>query len=95
MESLPLFRAHRLAHLIQVVLVAGGQVVQPYDDLIQPEEFFEEVAADESGNAGYQPFFRLAPELLSRLFDPHCLTAHGLHAKMVAADFTSSFAGCF
>jgi hypothetical protein len=43
--------------------VAGGEVVQPHHFLVQLEQGFEQVAADETGDAGDQPFFGCFCEL--------------------------------
>ena len=56
-EARPLRRRNEALHFIQVALVAGGEVVQPHDFLVQLEQGFEQVAADEAGDAGDQPFF--------------------------------------
>ena len=56
-EARPLRGRDQALHFVQVALVAGGEVVQPHDFLVQLEQGFEQVAADEAGNAGDQPLF--------------------------------------
>ena len=59
LETLPLLGGHGLLHLVQVVPVAGGEVVQADHRLAQPQQLIQKVAADETGDTGYQPFFRI------------------------------------
>jgi hypothetical protein len=58
LEARPLFRRHRFLDLLQVVAMAGGEVVQAHHLLIQLEQGLQQVAADEAGHAGDQPGFR-------------------------------------
>lgn len=51
-EALPLFRCDQALHFVQVVAVAGGEVVQADDGLVQLEQGFKEIGADEAGYAG-------------------------------------------
>lgn len=50
--------------LIQVVLVAGGEVVEPDDGLVELEQGFQQVGADEAGHAGDEPGFGVGLELV-------------------------------
>ena len=47
----------------RLLLVAGGEVVQPDDVLVELQQGFDQVAADEAGDAGDQPGFWLGLEL--------------------------------
>ena len=51
----PLRRRNQALHLIQIVLVSSGKIVQTNDALIQCEQGFEQIAADESGHPGDKP----------------------------------------
>ena len=48
--------------LVEVVLVAGGEVVEADDALAQLEQSLEQVRADEAGHAGDQPGTRLGAQ---------------------------------
>ena len=57
----PLCRGDETLHLMKVALVAGGEVVKAYHALVKLEQGFEQVAADEAGDACDEPGFgRLA-----------------------------------
>jgi len=49
-ETLPLFRCNRLLHEIEIVLVAGREVVDPGDVLVETEQFTDDVRPYESCN---------------------------------------------
>jgi hypothetical protein len=49
---------------VQVALVAGAEVVQTNNALVELKQDFEQVAADEAGNTSDQPGFGLGLELL-------------------------------
>ena len=49
--------ATQALHLVEVALVAGGEVVQADDRLVELQQGLEQVAADEAGDAGDQPCF--------------------------------------
>lgn len=51
----PLGGGDKGLHFIEVALVAGGKVVQAHHALIQLEQGFEQVAANEAGHAGDEP----------------------------------------
>ena len=51
----PLVVCDQALHFIQIALVAGGKVVQTDDALVELEQGFEQVAADEAGHAGDEP----------------------------------------
>ena len=46
---------HRGANLVEVTPVPGGKVVEPHHFLLQPEQRFDEVAADEARGPGNEP----------------------------------------
>ena len=54
-EAGPLGRRDEGLHFVEIVLVAGGEVVQADHALVQLEQGFEQVAADEAGHAGDEP----------------------------------------
>lgn len=60
-EALPGVFAYVVPHLIQVVPVAGGEIVQADHGLAQAQQGFQQVGADKAGHAGYQPGFRVSP----------------------------------
>ena len=43
--------------LVEIRPLAGREVVEAYDRLIQAQEFFDERGADEAGGAGDEPGF--------------------------------------
>ena len=51
----PLLAGHPCFNLIQVVLMAGGKVVQPDNALIELQQGLQQVAADESCHSRHQP----------------------------------------
>src|SRR5439155_10482909 len=67
-EVFPLAGAESLFHLLQVVSVARGKIVQPYHPLIQLEQGFQQMRADESGRARNQPGARCGADALLHLF---------------------------
>jgi hypothetical protein len=66
-KSAPLFRSYQGLHLIEIMLVAASKVVQANHSLIQLEQRFEQVAADETGDPGYQPAVTLLTQLRLQL----------------------------
>ena len=54
-EAAPGFGAHQGFHHVQVLLVTGEEVVQTHHGLPHLEQMFQQVGADETGNAGHQP----------------------------------------
>ena len=62
-EPLPGVLTHVLPHLIQIVLVAGGEVVQADHGLAQAQQGFQQVGADKAGHAGDQPGFGVGLEV--------------------------------
>ena len=72
-EAAPLLRSHKTLHFLQVVAKAGGEVVQAHHALIQLQQRFQQVGADEAGNAGHQPGARIGRQLLQQAFvGGHC-----------------------
>lgn len=67
-ESLPGVLAYVFPHLIQVVLVAGGEVVQADHGLAQAQQGFQKVGADKAGHAGDQPGFGVGFQVGLALF---------------------------
>ena len=53
----PLVGGDGVLNFVQVVLVAGGEVVQADDSLVKAQQGFQQVGADEAGHAGDQPGF--------------------------------------
>jgi len=68
----PLVGADFALYFVQVVLVAGGEVVQADDGLVQLQEGFQQVGADEACYAGDEPGFGAGFELLLYLFVAGC-----------------------
>ena len=66
-EVLPLLRSNQALHLIQAVLVAGGEVVQPHHPLVELQHGFQQVGADEAGHPGDQPGFRIDLQVVEGL----------------------------
>jgi len=62
-EARPLFCGDQRLHFIEVALVAGGEIVQADDALIQLEQGFQQVAADEASHTGDKPGFWVGPQL--------------------------------
>ena len=62
-EAGPLFFGDQSLDLIQVVLVAGGEVVQAHYCLVQLEQGFQQIGAYETGNAGDEPGFGVGLEV--------------------------------
>jgi len=56
-EARPLRGRDEALYFIQVALMASGEVVQPHHFLVEFEQGFEQVTADETGDAGDQPLF--------------------------------------
>ncbi len=71
-ETSPLVGGDGLLDFVQVVLVAGGKVVQADDGLVQLQEGFQQVGADEACYAGDQPGFGVGCEVLLDLFVAGC-----------------------
>ena len=61
-EVPPLFGAHRFLDFVQVVLMAGCEVVQTDDRLVQLQQGFQQIGADEAGAAGDQPALGLGAQ---------------------------------
>ena len=59
LEVVPLRGGDQALHFIQVALVAGGKVVQSNDALVEFEQGFKQVAADEAGHTSDEPCFGL------------------------------------
>lgn len=59
-EIRPLFWGYQRPNFVQIVLVAGGEVVQPHYTLIQLEQVFQKIGADKTGNTCDQPSSRIA-----------------------------------
>ena len=55
LEVGPLRRRNQAFHFVQVVLVAGGEVVQAGHALVELEQGLQQVAANETGHACNQP----------------------------------------
>lgn len=72
-EVLPLFGVDQALHLIQVVLVAGGEVIQPHHPLVELQQGFQQVGADKAGHPGDQPGFGGGLQLVQGLL----VNAHG------------------
>ncbi|GAU09568.1 hypothetical protein DPF_2297 [Desulfoplanes formicivorans] len=51
----PLIRSNQVADIFEIVVVAGGKIVQSHDLLIKFEQAFKKVGTDEAGNAGDDP----------------------------------------
>ncbi len=70
-------RAHALGvdaglNLVEILLVAGGKVVETDHVLVELQQGFDQIAADEAGAAGDQPGFRRGQELrLQRVESGH------------------------
>ena len=62
-EVLPALGTDAGLHLRQILFMAGGEVVQPDDALVEQEQGLDQVAADEAGGAGDEPGFRLGAKL--------------------------------
>ena len=55
LEVGPLLGGDQGLHLLKVALVAGGKVVEANHALVELEQGFEQVAANEAGHASHQP----------------------------------------
>ena len=53
----PLLCCDGVLNFVQVVLVTGGKVVQADNGLVEAQQGFQQVGADEAGHAGDQPGF--------------------------------------
>ena len=60
----PLLGFNQSMDLIQIALVTGAEVIQTDDAMVEFEQGFEKVAADEAGYACNQPGFRVGLESL-------------------------------
>ncbi len=67
-EIFPLVRLDRLLDFVQVAPVAGGEVVEADDRLVERQELFQEVGAYEAGDSGYEPGFRAGFEAGENVF---------------------------
>lgn len=54
--------AHDRSHFIEICLVTSREVVEPYDMLVQLQQFFEKVGANKARNTGHQPGSRLVSQ---------------------------------
>ncbi len=54
-EALPGLLAQPRAYLIEIELIAGGEVIQPHHLLAHGKQGLQQVGTDESGHAGDQP----------------------------------------
>lgn len=75
-EARPLLGTDQALHLVKVALVAGGEVVQPDHALVELEQGFEQVGADEAGYAGNEPGLRVLGEVDAELV----VAGHGVGA---------------
>ena len=66
-EAAPSFGAHQGLHHVQVLLVTGEEVVQAHHGLPHLEQMFQQVGADETGNAGHQPGGGFGTHLFAQL----------------------------
>jgi hypothetical protein len=64
LEVVPLFGADESLDFVEVALITSAEVVQANNALIQFEQGFKQVAADEARNARDEPGLRLSLELL-------------------------------
>ena len=55
LEATPTLGADVVFHLGQIVPVTGREIVEADDFLVEPEECFDEVRADEAGTARDEP----------------------------------------
>jgi hypothetical protein len=53
----PLVWGDQALDFVQVALMAGGEVIDAYHALVQLEQGFQQIAADEASHAGNQPSF--------------------------------------
>lgn len=67
-EARPLVGRDEAHDLIQVALVAGGEVVEADDPLIELEKGLEQVGPDEAGYAGDEPGLRVLGEVEAEFF---------------------------
>ena len=58
--------ADRGAHLVEIAPVAGGEIVEADDRLVELEQRLDQVRADEAGAAGHEPAQRLRRQLAAR-----------------------------
>ena len=58
-EFAPLLRADRPLNILEVMSIAGYEIVHSHHRLIEFEQRFEKVGADKSGNPRDQPLFGL------------------------------------
>ena len=54
-EAFPLAGGDEVLELVEVLAVAGGEVVEAHHSLVEFEEVFDEVGADEAGSPGDEP----------------------------------------
>lgn len=75
-EARPPLGTDQALHLVEVALVAGGEVVQPDHALVELKQGFEQVGADEAGYAGDEPGLRVLGEVEAELV----VAGHGVGA---------------
>jgi hypothetical protein len=56
-EFAPLLRTDRPFNILEVMSIAGYEIIHPHHRLIELEQRFEKIGADKSGNPRDQPFF--------------------------------------
>lgn len=54
-KARPLFAGDHAANLVEVALVAGGEVIEADDRLVEGKQGFQKVRADEAGDPGDEP----------------------------------------
>lgn len=67
-EAGPLVGRDEAHDFIQVALVAGGEVIEANDPLVELEKRLEQVGPDEAGYAGDEPGFRVLGEVEAEFF---------------------------
>lgn len=73
-EALPLGFGYETLDFVEVTLIAGGKIIQSDDPLVEFEQGFKEVGADEAGDAGDEPSFWADWEFFEELFVAgHCV----------------------
>src|SRR5687767_5220069 len=63
-EVVPFRFADRIPHLGQVLALPRSEIVQPDHPLVEPQQGFEQVRADEAGDSGHQPRARARGDAL-------------------------------
>ena len=59
----------RFFHLLQVVAVPGGEIVEPGHTLAELEQGLDQVRADEAGSTGNQPMMAVLAQLLPNVLN--------------------------